>query len=183
MLKDKKNLSVCEIWNLCMDRGFIRAIKYHKSYKKKYEFTLRIIMNSNKQKKKLLKAKRKQRTDNNRINYLNNLGYGRLSSDHTKLNHINTYAGLPDYYEGRDFTCIECGVEEIWTAKQQKIYYEECKGHIDARAIRCKFCRNVLKQAKKEQLTQMQKVKNIRTHPNEIFFKDLEIFKKKSTND
>lgn len=36
---------------------------------------------------------------------------------------------------------MSCGKEEIWKAADQKWYYEEAKGHIDARAVRCHDCR------------------------------------------
>jgi hypothetical protein len=106
-------------------------------------------MNSNKQKKKQIKEKRKQRIEQNRINFLNNGGLSRLKANHANLEHINTYGFLPMYYRSMEFTCRDCGSGEIWTAKQQKFYYEECKGHIDARAVRCNACRNRLKMAKK----------------------------------
>jgi hypothetical protein len=134
-------------------------------------------MNSNKQKKKYLKAKRKQRAERIRNKKLEYLGYGRVKADPTKLTHINSYGGLPYFYEGRDFKCRDCGAEKIWTAKQQKFYYEECKGHIDARAVRCKSCRNNIKQDKTEQWAHMLEMNNKFVHPNDLFFNDLEAFK------
>jgi hypothetical protein len=64
-----------------------------------------------------------------------------IAADHAQLAHINTYGSLPDYYIDRPFTCRDCGKEEIWRAADQKWYYEEAKGHIDARAVRCHECR------------------------------------------
>jgi hypothetical protein len=64
-----------------------------------------------------------------------------IQADHSKLGHINTYGALPDYYIDRPFTCRDCGKEEIWRAADQQWYYEEAKGHIDARAVRCHDCR------------------------------------------
>ena len=64
-----------------------------------------------------------------------------LPADHSRLTHINTYGALPNYYIDKPFTCRDCGKEEIWRAADQKWYYEEAKGHIDARAIRCHACR------------------------------------------
>ncbi|MFK8012981.1 MAG: zinc-ribbon domain containing protein, partial [Marinicellaceae bacterium] len=104
--------------------------------------------------------------------------YGRLKADHSKLGHINSYGGLPDYYDEIEFRCRDCGVDEIWTARQQKFYFEECKGHIDARAVRCKACRRQLRQDKKEQQAHMQEMKNKLVHPNALFFQDLEKFKR-----
>jgi len=64
-----------------------------------------------------------------------------IQSDISKLNHINTYGSLPEYYIDQPFTCRKCGKWEIWKAKDQKWYYEETKGHIDAKAVECHDCR------------------------------------------
>lgn len=53
----------------------------------------------------------------------------------------NTYSPLPAFYSARPFTCRDCGAEEVWTAKQQKWWYETMHGHIDSRAVRCLACR------------------------------------------
>ena len=64
-----------------------------------------------------------------------------VPADHDKLSHINTYGLLPDFYLDRPFVCRKCGKTEIWKARDQKWYYEEAKGHIDARAVECHECR------------------------------------------
>jgi hypothetical protein len=64
-----------------------------------------------------------------------------IPSDSSKLTHINTYGSLPEYYIDQPFTCRKCGKREIWKAKDQKWYYEEAKGHIDAIAVECHECR------------------------------------------
>jgi hypothetical protein len=66
-------------------------------------------------------------------------------ADHSKLSHINTYCGLPEFYLDQPFTCRSCGKREIWKARDQKWYYEEAKGHIDARAVECHDCRTAKK--------------------------------------
>jgi hypothetical protein len=134
-------------------------------------------MNSNKQKKKYLKAKRKQRAEKLKLKRLNQPEYGRLKADHNQLKHINTYGFLPEFYKGVDFICRDCGAKEVWSAVSQKFYYEICKGHIDARAVRCKSCRNIIKQDKKEQWAHMLEMNNKFVHPNDLFFNDLEAFK------
>jgi hypothetical protein len=70
-----------------------------------------------------------------------------VPADHSKLSHINTYGGLPEFYLDQPFTCRKCGKREIWKAKDQKWYYEEAKGHIDARAVECHDCRMAKKRA------------------------------------
>ena len=64
-----------------------------------------------------------------------------IKADPSKLNHINTYGSLPDFYIDQPFACRICGKWEIWKAASQKWYYEEAKGHIDARAVECHDCR------------------------------------------
>ena len=68
-----------------------------------------------------------------------------LQADHAKLAHINTYGFLPEYYLDLAFVCRNCGNEQIWKAADQKWYYEEAKGHIDARAVECHACRQAKK--------------------------------------
>ena len=72
-----------------------------------------------------------------------------VPSDPSKLAHINTYGALPEYYIDQPFTCRKCGKHEIWKARDQKWYYEEAKGHIDAKAVECHDCRTKQKQAHK----------------------------------
>jgi len=71
-----------------------------------------------------------------------------VPANHSKLSHINTYGSLPEFYLDTPFTCRKCGKIEIWKAADQKWYYEEAKGHIDARAVECHDCRQAKKQAR-----------------------------------
>ena len=68
-----------------------------------------------------------------------------IPADPSKLGHINTYGTLPEYYIDRPFACRLCGKWEIWRARDQKWYYEEAKGHIDAIAVECHRCRQAKK--------------------------------------
>jgi hypothetical protein len=65
----------------------------------------------------------------------------RLPVDESKLNMGNTYSSPPDYYYDIEFTCVDCGVEQTWTAAQQKWWYEDAGGYFFATAIRCRACR------------------------------------------
>jgi len=60
-----------------------------------------------------------------------------VAADHARLSHVNTYSALPDYYVDHPFTCRRCGRRDIWRATDQKWYFEEAKGHLDARAVEC----------------------------------------------
>lgn len=53
----------------------------------------------------------------------------------------NSYSP-PEFYEDLEFVCVDCGSEEVWTAKQQQWWYEVAKGSIYSRAIRCRACRD-----------------------------------------
>lgn len=68
--------------------------------------------------------------------------------DKDRLNLGNTYDTPPDYYRDRDFTCVNCGSKETWTAEQQKWWYEEVGGYFFTTAIRCRNCRNIEKERK-----------------------------------
>ncbi len=57
----------------------------------------------------------------------------------------NSY-GVPDfvercYYVDEPFECMGCGVAEVWTATQQKWWYEVAKGYAFSSARRCRACR------------------------------------------
>jgi Probable zinc-ribbon domain len=102
-------------------------------------------MKSNKQRRAELKAKRAKRAlelallDPREINYSELSGV--LPADMSKLGHNTTAGALPTYYMDRAFTCRDCNGQEIWTAKQQKWWYEEAKGNIYSCAVRCRACR------------------------------------------
>jgi len=74
----------------------------------------------------------------------------RLSVDAAKLNMGNTYSSPPEYYYDIEFTCVDCGIEQIWTAAQQKRWYEEAGGYFFAVAIRCRTCRQKERDRKNE---------------------------------
>ena len=57
----------------------------------------------------------------------------------------NSY-GLPrfaarGYYLDEPFTCAGCGVAQVWTASQQKWWYEVAKGYVYSHAKLCRPCR------------------------------------------
>ena len=55
----------------------------------------------------------------------------------------NTYGPLPVFYVDRPFACRKCATEEVWTAKQQKWWYEVALGDINTTAVHCRSCRMV----------------------------------------
>ncbi len=62
-----------------------------------------------------------------------------------RLARHNSY-GVPDfvargYYVDRPFECAGCGRDEVWTATQQKWWYEVAQGYPYSTAKRCRACR------------------------------------------
>lgn len=61
--------------------------------------------------------------------------------------HNSTWGALPTFYLDRAFICRDCGAEEIWTAKQQKWWYEVVHASIESHAVRCLACRRARRAA------------------------------------
>ena len=134
-------------------------------------------MKSNKQRRKEIKDRRRKKAQTMvAIDTYNpdsvRPPVGAIEADHSQLDHINTYGFLPLFYIDKPFTCRDCGSEEIWTAKQQKWWYEIAKGHIDSTAVRCRKCRDKIKHEKDLQKQHMVEMAKIEPHPNEKFFKN-----------
>ena len=55
---------------------------------------------------------------------------------------------IPDFWRDQPFTCKLCGKTEVWTARQQRQWYEEQGGEIEAIAIHCHDCRRELRKRK-----------------------------------
>jgi len=80
---------------------------------------------------------------------------GAVSADTTQQIPINTYGSPKTYYVDIEFKCRDCGSDEVWTAKQQKWFYEVAKGSLHATAVRCRDCRNRVRDEKELQRQQM----------------------------
>ena len=68
-------------------------------------------------------------------------GAGVEEADQALLTRQNPFSTVPAFYADKVFTCRDCGEEQVWTAKQQKWWYEERLGPIDSTAVRCLPCR------------------------------------------
>ena len=68
---------------------------------------------------------------------------GMVEADPAQLAHNNTYDMLPLFYLDRAFACRDCGSQQVWTAKQQKWWYEVAKANINRTAVRCRACRQI----------------------------------------
>jgi hypothetical protein len=104
-------------------------------------------MKSGKQRKEEIKAKRLVRlaryVEVGKNSPLTAIRFGAVAADHTRLGPHNSYDALPEFYMDCAFVCKDCGSHELWTAKQQKWWYEIAKGPFGSRAVRCKPCRAI----------------------------------------
>ena len=85
---------------------------------------------------------------------------GVVAADTSQQVPINTYDGPKTFYVDMDFKCRDCGNREVWTALNQKWFYEVAKGSLHQTAVRCRDCRDKLKAQKELQRKQMDATEN-----------------------
>jgi hypothetical protein len=113
------------------------------------------MMKSNKQRRQEIKAARLRRAAKAERQRLQPSPQAipvrfRVPVDATRLAPCNSY-GHPlalGWYEDRPFRCRDCGAEQLWTAEQQKWWYETLRGSVYAIAVRCRPCRQALRAQK-----------------------------------
>ena len=106
-------------------------------------------MKSGKQRRKELKAKRKERDSNQRSLEAETRPAPRplktTPVNEASLAPYKSYGApafvMRGYYEDVPFRCHGCGQDEIWTATQQKWWYEVAKGYVYSTAKFCRPCR------------------------------------------
>lgn len=75
----------------------------------------------------------------------------RLPVDKSKLNlGKNSDNSPPEYYYDVEFRCSDCKALSIWTAAQQKWWYEEVGASFYSQARRCRECREQERARKQE---------------------------------
>ena len=115
---------------------------------------------SDKRKKLKFAAKRKERAERQAAEEgawraSKGLPGGWVAADPTQQAPYNSASPPPTYYVDVEVNCRDCGVEEVWTAKDQKWYYEVIKGTLFATAVRCINCRKKVREQKAIQRQQM----------------------------
>ena len=70
---------------------------------------------------------------------------GQVLVNTANLRPTNSYS-TPDFvergfYVDKPFSCKSCGTEQLWTATQQRWWYEVAKGDVWTVAVLCKPCR------------------------------------------
>jgi hypothetical protein len=78
---------------------------------------------------------------------------GAILADRSQQARNNSNLKL-SYYVDQSFTCVDCGAQEIWTAQNQKWYFEVVKGPIQATARRCLPCRGKQRDRKEKSRSQ-----------------------------
>jgi DNA-directed RNA polymerase subunit M/transcription elongation factor TFIIS len=100
-------------------------------------------MKSNKQRRSELSARReraKEKSLSRRI--ASEIQSGRaLPVDRGRIVSQSGSSRIPDLYRDLAFACRDCGKEEVWTARQQKWWYEVAGGELETTAVRCRVCR------------------------------------------
>jgi ferredoxin-like protein FixX len=101
---------------------------------------------SNKQKRAALELKRTTRKRNETRKSPDQraeraIPLGAVAADLAQQVPNNSYSSKPLFYVDQPFDCVDCGTHEVWTASQQKWYYEVAKGSLYGRAVRCRACR------------------------------------------
>ena len=84
-------------------------------------------------------------------------GGHRIKADLAKQAPNNSYSAKL-YYEDLKFNCRDCGVECIWTAEQQRLWYEEWSGPVQSTAVRCRACRERVRREKSDQNEHMRQM-------------------------
>jgi hypothetical protein len=106
-------------------------------------------MKSGKQHQREIKTRRKQLTVKRLVDVKAAKGEPRslltAPVNEALLASYNSY-GVPKFvergfYVAVPFRCAGCGTEEIWTATQQKWWYEVAKGYVFSTAKLCRPCR------------------------------------------
>jgi hypothetical protein len=102
-------------------------------------------MKSGRQRRAEIKSKRANVREKAETRALAQARAAELAVNTAALRPTNSY-DTPDfvargYYVDRPFVCKDCGKSEVWTATQQKWWYETAKGDVWKVAVRCRPCR------------------------------------------
>jgi len=95
----------------------------------------------------------------------------RIPVNKAKWTGYGSYDVAPEYYSDQEFRCCDCDSNEIWTAQQQKYYYEGVRENIYATTMRCRKCRTYNEAVKEDQKRHMEKMVKEEPHLNEKYLK------------
>ena len=95
---------------------------------------------------------------------------GAIKADLTKHAPHNSY-GPPMWYEDQQMKCVDCGREFVFTARQQKRWFEVFKIPIHVVANRCVVCRGKRRNKIAAQKRHMEEMAKRPVHPSKAFFR------------
>lgn len=100
-------------------------------------------MKSNKQRKSEIQLRRWKRMEAQReVASCVRMPAGVLAADMGRLALIHgPHFWHPGYYKDCAYRCRDCGANGVWSARDQKWWYEQVQGSLDSRASRCQSCR------------------------------------------
>ena len=108
-------------------------------------------MMSNKRKKKLLRISRAEKLERRQQrDLMRGMGKSSVLVDPSKIRSRSLLLDIPFCYQDYHFRCRDCGKPQVWTAGQQKWWYEEQGGDFETTAIRCRTCRRKERERKEE---------------------------------
>ena len=87
---------------------------------------------------------------------------GAVAADKSRQTPCASFSGPPSFYVDVEFNCRDCGKSEVWTAKDQKWFYEVAKGSLHATAVRCRDCRRKRREAREQQREHMRAIEEAR---------------------
>ncbi len=89
------------------------------------------------------KRRRKQLAEEGRLQNGVEMPRGAVAADLSQQLPNNSHSSRRLFYVDKEFQCVDCGTREIWSAQQQKWFYEVAKGSLYATANRCRRCRRL----------------------------------------
>jgi hypothetical protein len=105
---------------------------------------------------------------------LKNIPRGAIKADLTQHAPHGSYSP-PIWYVDERCTCVDCGREFFFTARQQKRWYETFKIPIHVRAVRCIRCRAKTRRAKASQREHMAEMAKKPPHPNKLLLNKVRV--------
>ena len=109
---------------------------------------------------------------NKRVSLLANIEINRVKVNPSRVTYTSAMYDVPEFYEDLEFKCVDCGDYAVWWANDQKWWHETKGNPLERVAVRCKKCRDLIKEKKQAQKDHMSEMANKEPHPHEKFFKN-----------
>lgn len=102
------------------------------------------------------------------LDYAPQLPRGAVRADVHRQN-LEAFESVPKYfYVDESNTCVQCGKDFVFYAREQKYWYETLKFYIEASAVRCRDCRRRRRTEKGLRLELAAAKTNLERAPNDV---------------